>query len=207
MKIKILYYCGWFVTRLISKLFFRIKVSGWEHVPKSGGFIVSTNHISYYDPPLVGSWLPRQVYFLAKKELFKNKIFGFVISRTNALPVKRGVIDRSALESTLKVIKEGYGITIFPEGTRSKTDKFLDPKPGVGMIARQAECPILPGYLIGSNRLKDCFFGKIRMSLTFGEPISAEWLKSIEANKEGYHKISAEIMTRIGQIKAEKEAL
>lgn len=199
---KILYYAGWTITRVISKLIFRIKISGWEHVPKTAGFIVATNHISYYDPPLVGSWLPREVYFLAKKELFKNKLFGAIISRTNALPVKRGVIDRNAIALCKQVIDDGYGITIFPEGTRSKTDSFLDPKPGIGMIAKTANCPILVGYVHGSNRLSRCFLGKERMSITFDTPITVEELQTIPADKNSYMRIAELVMDRIGQIKS-----
>ncbi|MBK7140629.1 MAG: 1-acyl-sn-glycerol-3-phosphate acyltransferase [bacterium] len=199
---KILYYLGWLVTRIISKLVFRMRVSGREHFPKSGGFILATNHISYYDPPLVGSWATRQVYFFAKQELFKNKLFGWVIRQTNALPVKRGAIDRQALEMSLEVIAKGYGLTIFPEGTRSKIEGFLDPKPGVGMLAIKAGCPIVPGYLHGSNKLKDCFWGRNRLSIRFGEPFSAEWIKSKEGEEDGYQQIAAAVMARIGELKA-----
>jgi 1-acyl-sn-glycerol-3-phosphate acyltransferase len=135
VKTKLLYYTGWTLTRVISKLIFRIRVSGREHFPSEGGFILATNHISWYDPLLVGSWSPRQVYFFAKQELFRSKVFGFIIRRTNALPVRRGTIDRTALDMSTEVIERGFGLTIFPEGTRSKFDGFLPPKPGVGMLS------------------------------------------------------------------------
>lgn len=199
---KILYYAGWSLTRLISTLVFRIRVRGQEHFPKEGGFILATNHISYYDPLLVGSWAPRQVYFFAKRELFKNPIFGAVIRRTNALPVKRGTVDRQALDMSVDVISRGFGLTIFPEGTRSKKDGFLDPKPGIGMIATRAKCPIVPGYVHGSNRLTDCFLGRTRMSITFGEPFPAAWVASIPVDREGYQQIADTVMACIGELKA-----
>ncbi|MEW6050465.1 MAG: lysophospholipid acyltransferase family protein [Candidatus Zixiibacteriota bacterium] len=198
---KILYYTGWSLTRIISKLVFRIKVTGQEHFPKSGGFILATNHISWYDPPLVGSWAPRQVYFFAKQELFRNKLFGAIIRRTNALPVKRGTVDRAALELSEEVIRSGYGLTIFPEGTRSKRDGFLDPKPGVGLLAMRAKCPIVPGYVYGSNRLKDCLLGRIRLQIVYGEPFAADWAASFSDGKESYQRISEAIMGRIGEIR------
>jgi 1-acyl-sn-glycerol-3-phosphate acyltransferase len=200
---KILYYLGWSATRIISKLVFRIRVTGREHFPTKGGFILATNHISNYDPLLVGSWTARQVYFFAKQELFKNKLFGWVIRQTNALPVKRGAIDRQALEMSLDVISKGYGLTIFPEGTRSKIDGFLAPKPGVGMLAVRAGCPIVPGYLHGSNKLKDCFWGRERMSMRYGEPFPAEWVKAMELEKDGYQRIADAVMERIAQLKAQ----
>ena len=194
---KILYYTGWTLWRIVSKLIFRIKVTGQENFPKEGGFLLATNHISYYDPLQAGSWAPRQMYFLAKKELFKNPVFGAIIHRTNALPVSRGQVDREALRLSFEVIKNGDGLLIFPEGTRSKTDDFLEPKLGIGMMAHRAHCPVIPGYIQGTNKLADSFWGRVRMRMDYGEPISAEWIASQPADKQGYAIIVNEIMSRI----------
>lgn len=199
---KVLYYAGRTLTRVISTVFFSIKISGFENVPKTGGFILATNHVSYFDPLLAGSWAAREVYFLGKKELFDNPIVGWVISRTNALPVKRGTFDRHALELCVDVIRNGYGMTIFPEGTRSKTDSFLEPKPGIGMLAVAGKCPVVPAYIHGSNRLWDCLWRRQRLSITFGEPFSAEWVASHAAQKESYVAIAQAVMGRIGELKA-----
>ena len=201
MRIKIIYYAGWTVTRLITKLVFRIRVRGQEHIPKRGGFILASNHISWYDPPIVGSWSTREMYFFAKKELFKNKVFGSLIRRANAFPVKRGTIDREALDTSRKLISDGFGLLFFPEGTRSLKDGFLDPKPGVGLLAADAACPVVPCYLHGSNKLSDVFWGRDRMSIRIGEPLSPEWIASIPKDKEGYQRIAAEIMERIARLK------
>jgi 1-acyl-sn-glycerol-3-phosphate acyltransferase len=198
---KILYYAGWTVTRVLSKLLFRIRVSGQDHIPATGGFILATNHISWYDPPLVGSWATRQVYFFAKSELFKIPILGWAIRRTNALPVKRGTVDRKSIEVSVAVIKQGYGLTFFPEGTRSKSDHFLDPKPGLGLLAIRAACPIVPGYVHGANRLTDCFLGRNRLRVVFGEPFSPDWVAAFPDNKDGYIRLSAAVMERIGELK------
>ncbi len=199
---KILYYAGLSLTRLISTVFFRVKISGTENVPSEGGFIIATNHRSYFDPLLVGSWLSRQVYFLGKAELFKNKFFGWVITQTNALPVRRGTIDRNAVKLCLEVMNQGYGLTMFPEGTRAKGVEFLSPKPGIGVIATQAKVPIVPGYVHGSDRLKDCFLGwRDRLSVHLGPPISAEQVAGFPADREGYFQLAELVMSRIKEIK------
>ena len=203
MRLKILYHAGATLTRIITKLVFRIRVYGREHVPKTGGFILASNHISWYDPPIVGSWCGREVYFFAKRELFKNKFFGWLISRTNAFPVKRGTIDREALAMAQKVIADGFGLVFFPEGTRSMKEGFLDPKPGVGLLSTDAECQIVPCYVHGSNRLKNVFRGRDRMTVKYGEPIPAEWVKSITKEKSGYQTVAEEIMRRIALLKSE----
>jgi len=197
---KILYYTGWTIARVVSKFVFRIKVTGRENIPKEGGFILASNHLSYFDPPLVGSWFRRPVYFMAKQELFKNRLFGNIISRTNALPLRRGTIDRAALDSCVEVIERGFGLTVFPEGTRATKGRFLDPKPGVGMVALRARCPIVPAYIHGSNNLKACLLGRDRLSITYGEMLPAEWVASFETSKEGYVQLAKAVMEKIASL-------
>ncbi len=194
---KILYYIGWTLTRVLTGLFLRIKATGQENIPRQGGFILASNHLSYYDPLLVGSWATRQVYFMAKQELFKSPFFGGIIRRTNALPLRRGTIDRAALDSCVEVIERGFGLTVFPEGTRARQGEFLDPKPGVGMVAVRARCPIVPVYIHGSNHLSACLLGRDRLSITYGEPLPADWVASFEATKESYTEIARVVMERI----------
>jgi 1-acyl-sn-glycerol-3-phosphate acyltransferase len=198
---KILYYTGKYLTKVLSALLFGIRIRGAENVPKSGGFILASNHISWYDPPLIGSWISRQVYFFAKAELFAIPLLGWAIRRTNALPVKRGTIDRKAIETASGVVKAGFGLTVFPEGTRSKIDGFLPPKPGLGLIASQVACPIVPCYVHGANRLKDCLWRRDRLSITYGEVLSVEWVRSFPDSKEGYLALSQAVMARIASIK------
>ena len=197
----IIYYIACFLIRIVTKLVFRIRIYGQEHIPKEGGFILAPNHISYVDPPVVGSWIPRIVYFMGKKELFDNKLLGWYLHQVNTLPVKRGVMDMNAIKLCLKKIKDGYGLIIFPEGTRSKTDKFLEPKAGIGMIAYRSNCPIVPVYIQGFNRLSDCFWGKEKLTITIGEPISAEWIKSIKQGKEGYLVIAQKVIENLADLK------
>ncbi len=198
---KILYYAGWSFTRIFSTFPFFINVSGQEHFPKTGGFILATNHTSYFDPLLAGSWATREMYFFAKEELFRNRIFGNIISRTNALPIRRGTIDRDGVQRAVEVIKAGNGLTVFPEGTRSKTDNFLSPKPGIGVLATAAVCPIVPGYIHGANHLWECLIRKQKMSITFGEPIPSEWIAQRPVTKEGYMEVANAVMERIIRLK------
>jgi 1-acyl-sn-glycerol-3-phosphate acyltransferase len=203
VRINIVYWLGWLLTWMIGRLFFRIKIRGRENIPREGGFILASNHISYFDPPLVGSFITRELFFFAKKELFKNRFFGSLIRTTNSLPVNRQGVDRHAIKLAVDAIKRGFGLTMFPEGTRSRTDEFLSPKPGIGMIAARAGCPIAVAYIHGSNRLKDCFWGRDRLSITYGEVLPADWVKSFPATKEGYYQIAGAVMERIGRLKAE----
>ncbi|HWR82431.1 MAG TPA: lysophospholipid acyltransferase family protein [Candidatus Deferrimicrobium sp.] len=195
------YWVGRNLTRAISKVVFRVRVLGQEHIPQSGGFVLACNHASYFDPPLVGSCTSREVYFFAKKELFDFRLFGALLRRVNAMPVKRGTIDRTALESAVDVIRKGYGLTIFPEGTRAEGDAFLPPKTGIGLIAHQARCLVVPAYLHGTNKLTRCLTGPSRLSVVFGEPVSEAWIRSQPDDRDGYWSITREVMERIKLLK------
>ncbi len=196
----ILYATGWFLARSFATIAGRIQIFGREHIPRIGGFILATNHISYFDPPVVGSCINRPLYFFAKAELFKNPFFAGILHRVNALPVKRGVVDRKALSLAINTIKNGHGLTMFPEGTRSKNGQLLPPKPGLGLIASRAQCPIVPGYVHGTNTVKKCLTFRDRMFVVFGEPVTAEWVGSIAKEKEGYMEISRAVMSRIAEL-------
>lgn len=202
MRLKLLFWTGYSLSRFLSWILCRPRISGRENIPREGGFILASNHISYYDPPLVGCWQPRELYFFAKKELFRNKLFGALISAVNSLPVSRGAVDRQALKAAIEVIRAGYGLTMFPEGTRSKTDHFLKPKPGIGIMATRAECPIVPCYIHGTNKLRDCIRGREKMSISYGEPLTAEWIKSLGDSKDAYLTIAQTVMARITDLKS-----
>jgi 1-acyl-sn-glycerol-3-phosphate acyltransferase len=180
-----------------------MKIMGRNNIPSSGGFVLACNHISLADPPLAGSFIFRKVNFLAKKELFRNPIFGWLIKSTHAHPVKRGAIDRNAFETAKKILNKGEGLVVFPEGTRGKEGKFLPARPGIGMIARNCLVPVVPSYINGSNRLWSCFWGKDRLGILFGEPISERTVVSYPDDKNGYRRLAEDIMEKIKELKTE----
>jgi len=197
----IMYNTGRAFFRIFFRLICGLRVSGLEHFPKTGGVMVASNHISYYDPPLVGSAMKRAAYFLAKQELFKNRFIGWVLRRVLARPVKRGSMDRRAMEMVIEWVNAGEVVTLFPEGTRSRTGAFLPPKAGIGLMAHRAKCPIVPVYISGSDHLKDCFKRRRRLTVRFGEPISPDWIAAQTVDKAGYEVIAQTVMKRIGDLK------
>jgi len=207
VKPKPVYWAGWTFFRALSWLIFHPRILGQENIPNTGGFILASNHISNYDPPIIGCWQKRQLYFFAKQELFRNRLFGALIRAANSIPVKRGTIDRLAVRTAVEVVSRGNGLVVFPEGTRSRTKDFLPPKPGVGMLAKAAHCPIVPTYLYGNNRLKDCLWRRARMTIFYGEPFSAEFVASFSDDKAGYQALAEAVMERIGRLRDHVAAL
>ena len=113
-----LYWTGYQLSKVISKGVFRIRVYGREHIPKTGGFILAPNHKTYYDPPIVGCWTGRKVYFMGKAELMKSGFGKAFFNQLYVVPIRRGAVDRNAQKLVLDAIRRGNGVTIFPEGTR-----------------------------------------------------------------------------------------
>ncbi|MFH0774564.1 MAG: (d)CMP kinase [bacterium] len=136
----------------LFKIYFRYSVEGLENVPKQGSLIVASNHMSFLDPPVIGVTIP--LYYFAKEELFSIPIFGRLIKKLNAFPVKRDRFSREAIERSIRILENGGRILLFPEGTRG--DILLEPKKGIGLIANLANkkirTPILPVRIKGTEK-------------------------------------------------------
>ena len=143
------------VLKLFYKLMFRINIEGIENVTTDGGVIFTPNHKSNFDPPLIACILPVRLTFMAKEELFKMKIIGFILKKCGAFPIKRGGTDISAMKSALKILKDGGNMLIFPEGTRCpENGKILRGKSGAALLAYKSEAKIVPIGIDGSYKFR-----------------------------------------------------
>ena len=148
---------------------FRIKIEGSENVPETGGAIIASTHISNFDPVTLGFCLKRKLKFMAKEELFRFKPLGAFISALGAFPVKRGSRDKAAIENAAEVLNDGNLLVIFPEGTRSKSGRVEEYKPGAVLLAHKAGIPLVPTAIIAKKRY--ALFAGIR--IVFGKPVTA----------------------------------
>ena len=145
--------------------FRRVKVSGAEHVPKEGPVLLAANHVGMLDMFMIGYRLPRLVHWMAKEELFKNKLVARFIRYFGAYPINRTVRDTSAARTTFELLEQGEIVGIFPQGTRAKKGKPVPKaKAGVVKYAVETDTPVLPVAIWGKTHL----FGK--MYVRFGEP-------------------------------------
>ncbi len=146
------------------------EVKGRERIPRSGGLIVASNHISFWDPPMVGSAMTRESHFLAKSELFSTPVLGPLIRSVNAIPIRRGVADMSGMARAIDVLRDGGALLMFPEGSRMKDGELHPARPGVGMLAVSANVAIVPCYISGSNRPARWLTRRGRVRIWFGPP-------------------------------------
>lgn len=147
---------------------YRIKVIGKDNIPASGPVIICSNHISNFDPPVVGITSSRDIHFMAKGELFEKPILGKLLPGIKAFPVKRGLADRNALRKGLEILKQGETLGLFPEGTRSKTGEIGKPLAGVGFFALRSEASIVPCAITGAYKPFR------RVTVIYGKPMDIE---------------------------------
>lgn len=191
----------WFARSIISLFYhirFKIIMEGKENFPsKKGGYILASNHVSNFDPPLVGIMFKGYYTFMAKEELFKNRFFGWILRKLGAYPVKRGSKDPSVLDKAIESLHKGKTFIIFPEGTRSKTGELGRAKSGVSIIAVRAKAPVIPVFVkYGRKKFRQNAY------IAFGKPIPKEEFEAVDANdKHAIHSISNRIMSEIAKLK------
>lgn len=175
----------------ILKPTYRIKVEGRENFPKEGGVLLCTNHISNFDPPVVGVTAPRKVFFMAKAELFKVPILKDLLHNFGTFPVNRGGSDREALRTGLKILKEGNVLGFFPEGTRSKNGELGKGQAGAGFFALRSTAAVVPCAIIGPYKP----FKTLRV--IYGKPINMDEYRE---KKIAADEMSNIIMDEIGKL-------
>ncbi|HRX86733.1 MAG TPA: lysophospholipid acyltransferase family protein, partial [Phycisphaerae bacterium] len=117
---------------------------GVENVPVRGPAILACNHQSYLDPVLVGAFAKRTLHYMARDTLFRNSYFSRLIRSYNAFPVKRGETDVTAIKQSLRLLKEGKALLLFPEGTRTPNGTVQTMQAGAVALARRSKAPIIP---------------------------------------------------------------
>lgn len=138
------------IARVSSSVLVDLKTFGVENVPTSGGVLLVCNHGSYLDPMVNSVLLPRPMSYLAQSGLFKNPVFGWIIRQCGAFPVQQGKGDVGAVKETIRHLKEGRMLNIFPEGSRTLTGKPQAVQPGVALVIKRAHVPVVPCVISGA---------------------------------------------------------
>jgi 1-acyl-sn-glycerol-3-phosphate acyltransferase len=194
-----------FLLYCIFKVWNRIELRGSEFLPdKSTGFILAANHTSYLDPPVLGGRIRRQLGFMAKEKLFKIPVLGTMITWLGSLPIA-GDSDFKSMRVVIRALKAGKAVVIFPEGTRSAGEEFLDPQPGVAFLAHAAHVPIVPCYIEGTAKAWPRgrkAFRPVKIRVIVGKPIPVA-NGDIEDKLSHYEKTAAIVMDRIRELKTQ----
>lgn len=187
-------------------------VSGWqvhgrEHVPRTGGLIVASNHVSYYDPPLIGTAAVRELHYLAKEELFRPPVFGSLIRFFNSIPIRRGMADLSGLSRAMDVLKAGHALIVFPEGSRMRDGELHPGRPGVGMLSVNTDALIVPCFISGSDRPNHWLLHRGTLRVAFGPARTWRELAGEAADQPPgravYQAVADGVMRDIASLKAQ----
>ena len=147
----------WVVRAVLQPFFhvyFRLRRVGREHIPKSGPLLLASNHRSFLDPFVLGAMLRRPVYYVAKKELFENRLQAWFLNALGAFPVDRGAGDQEMLETARQILARGDVVLLFPEGTRIRPGGLGEPKRGIGRLALETGAPVVPLSVIGTEAVR-----------------------------------------------------
>ncbi|MEA2064139.1 MAG: lysophospholipid acyltransferase family protein [Gemmatimonadota bacterium] len=185
------------LIRIVFRVLFGCRYLYLGPFPKTGPVIFASNHLSNLDPPTVGAGIRREVYFIAKQELFRKMLFGALIRYLQAVPLRRGVMDWRASARLKEILRGGGSLLMFPEGTRSRDGNLGKGKFGVGYLAQETGATIVPVYVCGTNHLKDTMLRREALRVLYGQPIEPGEYAGFEHSTRGQLAISALIMERI----------
>ena len=202
------YFIGWSFFKAFFRLFLDFKVTGRENVPNKGAFLFVSNHVSFFDPILLGASLYRSLNYMARDTLFKTRWSSETMRTVHAFPVKRGRGDLSAIREALRILRTGRPLVMFPEGTRAKDKHLRRAKPGAGFIAVRSGVPVIPAYVWGSFEALPRGWKTFRphpVRVYIGKPVyvkdRAQSTEYRVQGKEVYQCVSDEMMKGVGELK------
>jgi 1-acyl-sn-glycerol-3-phosphate acyltransferase len=200
------YWTIYTLSKVVSRIFFRFRVLHQERLIQDGPALLAMNHQSYLDPPFAGSACKRDIYYLARKTLLKNRFFGWLLPKLNVIPVDQEGGDRSALKALIKLLRAGHCALVFPEGSRTLDGNLQPALPGVGFVIAKTLAPVVPMRIFGAHEALPRGGGKLRLhpiTIVIGEPIRFSEADLEPAGKEMYQRLSDRVMSAIAALQLE----
>jgi 1-acyl-sn-glycerol-3-phosphate acyltransferase len=208
----------WFMKNLVAgpllKTVFRPWVTGLENIPKTGGVILASNHLSVIDSVILPLVIERRIYFLAKSDYFVGKdLKGWLIKHfllgTGMLPIDRsgGKASEASLNTGLDVLAKGDVLGIYPEGTRSPDAKLYRGRTGVARMILEAHVPVVPVAMIDTEKVMPigAKLPKVRrIGIVFGEPLDFSRFEGMEGDRFILRSITDEIMYETSRISGQE---
>ncbi|HBX24326.1 MAG TPA: 1-acyl-sn-glycerol-3-phosphate acyltransferase [Desulfotomaculum sp.] len=191
-----IYIVAKFICRTVLLVIRRWKVIGDPHLPPGQGLILVANHVSYWDPVVIGCAIDRNIFFMAKAELFHIPGLAWLVKKLGAFPAQRSGGGRTSIKRALELVESGNVVGIFPEGTRSKTGELLNPHLGAAMLALKGGVPLLPVAVSGTKG----FWGQVKVVI--GKPLYFDTPNRRKVSRAEMESVSRKAMEEIGRLLA-----
>ena len=187
------------VLWVLFKIVFFMKFEGRENIEKGKNVVLMGNHQCMLDPICLALCVPdREIHFMGKKELWNNKLLGWLFTKVHGFPVDRGNVDMAAIRTAMGILKEGNTLGIFPEGTRSKVGHMLPLLGGASMLAFKSGCDVVPVYIDGNYKPFR------RITVRVGKPISMEEIKTTYSGKTALDEVTRRMEASFAQLSGGK---
>jgi len=180
------------IAIIIGRIFFRFTVTGQENIPKDGAVIICSNHIHGLDAVALAMFSKRQIFYMAKQELFKGRLLGTALHGLGAFPVDRKGNDLKAYRHTMQLLKDNKALGIFSQGTR--TQDFDNVKGGVAVFALKSNAPVVPVGIRGS------YLPFSRLHINFGKPIQVDEYQGKKIKSELVDEVMAKIVENVSKL-------
>ena len=197
------YKLGWHIFSELAHGLADFRIIGAEKLRIDGPALIACNHASFVDPPFVGQTFDEPIHYFARKTLFNHPVAGWILRRWQAIPIDRDKPDASSLKLTIRLLKEGKKVLIFPEGTRSPDGNLQPAEAGVGLFIAKSEVPVLPMRIFGSRECFPrgaCFPRPSHVTLSVGDLWRPDLPSYGKTGKELYQALADEVMQRIGDL-------
>lgn len=185
--------------RSIFRFLGRVTITGREHIPYRMRYVVAMNHVSIFDPPLIGAFWPEQLEIIGASDVFEKPGQGQLLKAYGVIPVHRGEYDRALFTKIISVIKAGYPLLIAPEGGRSHVTAMRRALPGIAYIVEQTRVPVVPVGLVGTT---EDFWQRARrgerpaLEIRIGRPITLPENTAKGAEKHELRQQNSDLVMR-----------
>ena len=195
------YRLGHSLFRAAARGFFNFNVIGADKMAFSGPALIASNHVSFLDPPFVGSAFDEALYFFARKSLFDHPVAGSILRAWQTIPIDRDKPDASSLKATIRLLKSGKKVLIFPEGTRSLDGQLQKAEAGVGLFIAKSAAPVLPVRIFGAYEAfpRGAKFPRpVQITLVVGDLYQPDLKGQAAQGRDLYQALADDVMQRIG---------
>lgn len=197
------YRIGHTVFRAFARSFYDFRVIGEENLKLAGPALIVANHVSFLDPPFIGQAFDEPLYFFARKTLFDHPMAGKLLRSWQTIPVDKDKPDASSLKATIRLLKSGKKILMFPEGTRSLDGEPHKAEAGVGLFIAKSSAPVLPVRIYGSYEAYPRgakFLRPAQIRLVVGKPYQPNLNAHSHEGRNLYQALADEVMDRISEL-------